>query len=62
MELNILHERLGEFGLDPMEWVIEIQSQRGELAKVGVSSILHQDMWFEGWAVKGTWLQLEYCD
>jgi hypothetical protein len=62
LNLNLLRQRLGQFGLNPLDWCVEVRSKRGNLMKIEISSLNGENMCFEGWAENANWLSLAYCD
>ncbi len=58
--LAVLRRRLRDFGLDPLDWCIEVQSILGSIEKIEISSVTDDRLRFEGWASKNNWLSISY--
>jgi hypothetical protein len=58
IHLKLLRARLGQFGLNPMDWCVEVHSKCGNLLRLDVSSSREPDLCFEGWAENGNWISL----
>jgi len=60
-----LHHGLKDFGLNPKEWCLEVQCERGNplgaTLKYGIHSLLDENLVLEGWAVQNVWLNVCYC-
>jgi phosphoribosylformimino-5-aminoimidazole carboxamide ribonucleotide (ProFAR) isomerase len=57
LKLNLLRQRLGQFGLNPLDWCVEIRSKHGKLIQLEITA-LTGDMRIDGWAENGNWLSL----
>jgi len=62
MHLRDLQQRLGEFGLNPLEWCIEILSHQAGLTRVLISRRDDLSMAMEGWALRGRWVSVALTD
>jgi hypothetical protein len=62
LDLELLRQRLGQFGLNPLHWCVEIRARRGTLMQMEICSIRDAQMRFEGWAENENWLSLAYCE
>ena len=58
LNLKLLHHRLGQFGLNPLDWCVEIRAKRGNIMMLEIHSIQQSTFGFRGWAVNGNWLSL----
>jgi hypothetical protein len=56
MQIRGLQQRLGEFGLNPVEWCIEILSHQAGLTRLLISRRDDRSTTMEGWALRGRWL------
>lgn len=57
-KLSLLRSKLGQFGLNPMDWCVEIRARHGRLMHLEITSNADEAFRFEGWAEQGNWLTL----
>jgi hypothetical protein len=60
LNLKLLRQGLGQFGLNPLHWCVEIRARRGTLIQMEICSVKDSQICFEGWAENGNWLSLAY--
>lgn len=56
--LPLLRSKLGQFGLNPMDWCVEIRARHGRLLRLEITSNTDEAFRFEGWAEHSNWLVL----
>ena len=59
--LKLLRDRLGQFGLNPLDWCVEIRSKCGNVMQLEITA-LSGDLLIEGWAENGNWLSLSFSE
>jgi hypothetical protein len=62
MNLELLHSRLTDFGLNPSEWVLQVLDSKAGMTQLSVRSLQAAGPHFTGWAEKSLWLSLAWCE
>lgn len=58
MNLQILRQNLSEFGLNPNDWILKIQQNKGTITYFEICGLKGQAFRFAGWAEQNRWLTL----
>lgn len=58
LDLVRLKQRLGQFGLNPTDWCVEIRAKRGAIFHLDISSVHDRSLTFAGWSTFEDWITL----
>jgi hypothetical protein len=59
-DLQKLHVRLVDFGLNPNEWILESTKTFGNLLHLNIRNRKDRELTLTGWALAESWLDLSF--